>query len=238
MAAGNFVPYKSFLFREARSEFDFLDDAIRAILLDNAHTPDAANDRVYADVSADECNDGDYAAQTLATKTITQDGSDRTVFDAGDVDYGAAVTIEARYIALHSNDSTFSVRNTRYAWTVSGSGTSEYYLRTSGSADPDLPEPTSVKENGSAMTGGTVGTLTAGQWDYGDNDSLGYSTIYVRLTDSTDPDGKALDYVEAVCKWLMGYMDLNSGGAANISSVGGDFKVNWHASGIVRKTTV
>jgi len=46
------------------------------------------------------------------------------------------------------------------------------------------------------LTAGTVGSLTAGTWDYGDNDSLGYNTIYVRLTDSTDPDTKAVEWLE------------------------------------------
>jgi hypothetical protein len=49
--------------------------------------------------------------------------------------------------------------------------------------------------NGSNATEGTVGSLTAGQWDYGDNDALGYSTIYVRLSDGTDPDTKTNGYV-------------------------------------------
>ena len=46
------------------------------------------------------------------------------------------------------------------------------------------------------MTPGTVGSLSAGQWDWGDNDALGYSTIYVRLADGADPDSKAAAWVE------------------------------------------
>ena len=194
MAAGNFTAYSEWVYRTSRDEFDYLDDTIKAILLDNAHSLAAGTDRVLADVSADECADGDYAAQTLGTKTLTQDGSNRPVYDAADVDFGAAVTISARYLVLHSDGSTFSIRNTRWAWTVSGSGTGEYYLRTSGSANPDLPEPTAVNQNSVAMTPGTVGSLAASEWDYGDNDSLGYSTIYVRLSDDSDPDSKAVDY--------------------------------------------
>jgi hypothetical protein len=85
MAAGNFTPYKSLIHRLARQEVDFLKDTIQAALLDNAHTPSAVNHAVWADVSGDECGDGDYAAQTLGGKTIARDGSDRTVFDANDV---------------------------------------------------------------------------------------------------------------------------------------------------------
>ena len=89
-----------------------------------------------------------------------------------------------------------SVRNARYAWTASGSGTNEYYLRTSGNADPGFAaQPDTVQINGTNATEGTAGSLTAGQWDYGDNDTLGYSTIYVRLSDGADPDTKGTDYV-------------------------------------------
>jgi hypothetical protein len=39
--------------------------------------------------------------------------------------------------------------------------------------------------------------LTAGTWDYADNDTLGFSTIYVRLSDGADPDSKADGYVQS-----------------------------------------
>ena len=89
-----------------------------------------------------------------------------------------------------------SVRSAAYAWTASGSGTNEYYLRTAASGNPGFAaQPNNVYINGANATEGTVGSLTAGQWDYGDNDALGYSTIYVRLSDGTDPDTKANGYV-------------------------------------------
>jgi len=91
---------------------------------------------------------------------------------------------------------TRSVRNTNWQWVLSSSGTSEYYLQTAAAGNPDLPEPDAVLENSSAMVIGSVGSLAAGEWDWADNDTLGYKTIYVRLTDSTDPDAKAVDYLE------------------------------------------
>lgn len=98
--------------------------------------------------------------------------------------------------SLYSNWAAISVRNGSYAWTASGSGTNEYYLRTSGSADPAIGgQPGGVYVAGVLATEGTAGSLTAGQWDYADNDTLGYSTIYIRLSDGADPDSKALDYV-------------------------------------------
>jgi hypothetical protein len=83
-----------------------------------------------------------------------------------------------------------------YKWTLSGSGTSEYYIELTAGGDPSLLEPSFVLEDSAKMTDGTLGSLAAGEWDYGDNDALGYSTIYVRLSDSTDPDSKAQGYVQ------------------------------------------
>lgn len=89
-----------------------------------------------------------------------------------------------------------SVRNAAFAWTASGSGTNEYYLRTAANANPGFAAaPTSVQINGVDATVGTAGSLAAGRYAYGDNDTLGYSTIYVRLSDGTDPDTKATDYI-------------------------------------------
>ena len=88
-----------------------------------------------------------------------------------------------------------TIRSAAYKWTLSGSGTNEYYLEAIGGGDPGLEEPDNVQEDGTNMTEATAGSLTAGQWDWGDNDALGYSTVYVRLSDSTDPDTKEANYV-------------------------------------------
>jgi hypothetical protein len=96
-----------------------------------------------------------------------------------------------------TNWEPIDVTSPLYAWTASGSGTNEYYLRTAANGDPGfVAQPDSVYINGSSATEGTMGSLTAGQWDYGDNDTLGYSTIYVRLSDGTDPDTKDPFYVK------------------------------------------
>lgn len=99
-----------------------------------------------------------------------------------------------------SSWSPINIRSAAFAWTASGSGTGEYYLRTAGGADPStvltgLVEPANVQANSTALTAGTAGSLTASQWDWADNDTLGYSTIYVRLSDDTDPDTKVDGYV-------------------------------------------
>ena len=96
-----------------------------------------------------------------------------------------------------------SIRTAAFQWNLSGSGTSNYYCQTAAGGNPSLPSPNAVlylfSASGSGtyvqLTHGTLGALSAGQWAYGDTDTLGYSTIYVRLADSTDPDTKALNYV-------------------------------------------
>ena len=90
-----------------------------------------------------------------------------------------------------------SIRGDGYKWTVSGSGTGEYYLTLAAGGDPSIAAtPQSAYEDGFALTSGALGSLAAEEWNYGDNDSLGYSTIYVRLADDADPDSKVVDYVE------------------------------------------
>lgn len=96
------------------------------------------------------------------------------------------------------------IRNATYKWTASASGTGEYYLELAAGGDPGLDEPGYVYEDPAGtvviLGEGTLGSLAAGEWGYGDNDTLGYDTIYVRLSDSTDPDTKATGFVEASYK--------------------------------------
>lgn len=90
----------------------------------------------------------------------------------------------------------FPVRTAAYSWTLSGSGTNEYYLRTSTNANPNIPFPavvltnlgTEVSPNYAPTTRGNPGSLAADRWGFGDNDGLGYSTLYVRLAAGNDPD--------------------------------------------------
>jgi hypothetical protein len=79
------------------------------------------------------------------------------------------------------------VRNATYRWTASGSGTNEYYLELAAGGNPGFAEPTKFYQGATARTAGTAGALANLEWDYADNDTLGYSTIYYRL-DSGDPD--------------------------------------------------
>lgn len=90
---------------------------------------------------------------------------------------------------------TDSIRTDDWRWILSASGTSEYYLDKPDGGNPYLDQPKKLEFDGTEATAGTLGSLSAGEWAYGDNDALGYNTIYVRLVDSTDPDGKLTDFI-------------------------------------------
>jgi|GEM_PF-4204750 hypothetical protein len=92
----------------------------------------------------------------------------------------------------------FNLVSSNYIWASSASGSNEYYLKVASyGADPGLDKPCRVLENAVDMAEGTAGSLSAGEWDYADNDSLGYGTVYVRLTDGADPDSKADGFLQA-----------------------------------------
>lgn len=88
-----------------------------------------------------------------------------------------------------------NIRSATYKWTASGSGTDEYYLELAAGGDPSKSKPSTVYENLTAMSEGTLGSLATGEWAHGDNDTLGYSTLYVCLSDGADPDTKGIGYV-------------------------------------------
>lgn len=102
-------------------------------------------------------------------------------------------------LTLVTNWQQDNIRSAAFNWTASGSGTAEYYVRTAANATPGFvaSPPTSggVYLNGSAATKATLGSLAAGNWGYGDNDALGYSTIYVRTSGGVNPNTLAAGYV-------------------------------------------
>jgi hypothetical protein len=80
-----------------------------------------------------------------------------------------------------------------YRWTLSSSGTNEYYCEAVGGGDPSiLTQPDFITMDGKVLTEGTLGSLGDHQWDYGDNDGLGFNTPYVR-DESGDPDTTGVD---------------------------------------------
>jgi len=75
-------------------------------------------------------------------------------------------------------------------WLASGSGTNEYYLVNTASTY-QAAKPDAFYISAVAAVEGAMGSLGISQWDWGDNDALGYDTLYVRLSDGVDPDTKS-----------------------------------------------
>lgn len=98
--------------------------------------------------------------------------------------------IKRRDITQNSNNRYQVLHEDGGVWTVSPSQAGEYYLvRTAKVSIKGKPDD--VYEDDTLMTpNGTLGALNASEWAWGDNDTLGYSTLYVRLADDADPDSK------------------------------------------------
>jgi hypothetical protein len=80
-----------------------------------------------------------------------------------------------------------------YKWTLSADGSNEYYLEVAAGGDPSIAvSPDFVSLNNIKIDKGTLGSLSDHEWGYGDNDTLGYSTVYFR-DDTGDPDTTGLD---------------------------------------------
>ncbi len=81
-------------------------DTMVAVLVDNAHTPNLTTDALYSDISANECADADYVASFAEGLVLTMT-VDETAVNSGIIeddmalaDFGAAVTIAARYFYI------------------------------------------------------------------------------------------------------------------------------------------
>ena len=94
----------------------------------------------------------------------------------------------------YDEDTADIVKSGTYKWTASAHGTFEYYCELDAGGDPSLVEPTLVlalnpyDDSLIEYAEGTLGSLTSAHWAYGDNDTLGYNTIYIRLVGGADPD--------------------------------------------------
>lgn len=93
-----------------------------------------------------------------------------------------------------------SIRTAALRWTLSvAGGAGVYWVELAAGGDPSITNPQAVRESGDDMRRATaVASMRAGEFMYGQFDAQGFSTIYVKLTDSADPDSKALAFVERV----------------------------------------
>lgn len=123
-----------------------------------------------------------------------------------------------------------------YRWTRSSRGTNEYFCEAAGGGDPQW-NPTVISAGPKAgrseifyvkmddlyLREGTVGSLVDHQWDWADNDGLGYNTVYVR-DNSGDPDLTGVHILAGV------YRYANSGNNVGVTFDTGASQSRWFMS--------
>lgn len=102
-----------------------------------------------------------------------------------------------------------SIRTAALKWTASvAGGAGVFYVELAAGGNPTLAEPSMVRAGGVDLSlASAVAALPAGSYWYGDGDTLGFSTVYVHLADDSDPDSKAVGYVE---HWLGAVFDQDT----------------------------
>jgi hypothetical protein len=122
---------------------------------------------------------------------------------------------EVRTGGAQSNGAGFrwvSLVNATYRWILSAAGVNEYYCELAAGGDPTLVHPGSLMLDGkfNLAAEGVLGALAAGEWGYGNNDGLAFNTVYVRLADGQDPDGK-------IARGQPGYVSVGFNGGIDYS---------------------
>lgn len=107
--------------------------------------------------------------------------------------YDTQLTQGVLYVWGVSNTSSTSLTDgSTDQWTDSPTTPGEYYYTGSDIS----AEPHYVFVNGSELTEGTLGSLSSGEYAWGDQDSLGANTLYVYQ--SSDPDSQAAGYIKVL----------------------------------------
>lgn len=106
---------------------------------------------------------------------------DTVVIEAGN-EYMRFLTESGQVKVVDPIDDTDFVHLSTYKWFESANGFDEWYCALPDGTDPSIEEPNKFYEQSSLLSGGVIGSLFRGEWAFADNDSLGFNTIYVRLT--------------------------------------------------------
>ena len=106
---------------------------------------------------------------------------DTVVIEAGD-EYMRFFTEDGLVKTDTPIDDTDFVHLNTYKWFESDNGFDEWYCALPDGSDPSITEPNDFYEQSLLLTDGVVGSLDRGEWAFADNDSLGFNTIYVRMT--------------------------------------------------------
>ena len=108
MAAGAVTLYNDAMERifKPTSGYNLASDTFKALLCTSSYTPSAAHS-VLADITNEHGATGGYGRITLTTVTVTETSGSVTM-DSDDIDFGAAVTLTAKYLVVfddtHASD--------------------------------------------------------------------------------------------------------------------------------------
>ncbi len=114
------------------------------------------------------------------------------------------ITSDTIYFEFYIMRSILVVLNGVFKWTRNGA-TDEYYLTNEDNGPPGIPAldvgnesilEDDVGGNGSYLVHSPY-SLSPGEYDWVNKNSLGFSTLYVRLSDSTNPANKPDGYISA-----------------------------------------
>lgn len=86
-------------FAELLGNDDWTVDDYYAVLADTTETVDRSTQINYEDI-LQECADVDYDQIALTGKTVAVDGSGNITFDCDKINFGASVTISARFLYI------------------------------------------------------------------------------------------------------------------------------------------
>ena len=104
-------------------------------------------------------------------------------------------------------DGSVDISSAAFKWTASGSGTNEYYLEAAAGGTPGITEPKQVfiDDVRCGFAAKAPGALDDHDFAWGDNDTLGYNTVYVR-DDTGDPDTSGVQIDASVGPYYLMYL--------------------------------
>jgi len=145
---------------------------------------------------------------------------DSILLNSGDIWYNSAFVMPSTGIADYITIGKYGTgelpilscginyTTSAYKWTASGSGTNEFYCELVAGGDPSVSAPDEIWVDDIIRLSGTIGALDKYFCGYGDNDGLGYSTIYIRSPNG-DPIADGLIIVSEKQNYALSFTARN-----------------------------
>jgi hypothetical protein len=182
----------------------------------------------------------------LSSSTVTVSNTAMTALPASNAAYRKAIIIQNKssnnlyfgsgepYVFIGKRQYTLSPVNNKLhlKWYLSGNGTNEWYVATDDKdgthSDPGLTQVraldyATIGGVETAGTNGTVSSLAAEHgWGWGDGDTLGYNTLYIRTNGSSEANNPSKRY-EAIIGYYCNITASDSAATGGIKLGPNDF---------------